>query len=622
MSLNSSLLGRGDVVSYRTSEPRNIRSLAGGGHSPDEQSGNIPSRPRRQSQPRAIGGSSESGGSSAVSLSTSATPSSRSQKHYLFSPASWASLPFIHGNMAAHMHAQRKKEKHSAGRRRASTHGHLSKSFEPTGDGLMLGASLNESYDGKPRSFRPPKLQHRSLTVGDSSENYVGDTPWEHATAQKSRNGSRVGDGLSTIEDTSYLDDDSMNSTFDDAADEIEDVGPAPATTIQTLFNSINVLLGVGVLTVPYAISEGGWAAVAVLALLGLITNYTAKLLWDMQVDQPISLHKVRDAEYAKAFVEDDDPLYGKMAAVVDEVEEPLRMRHPSYPEIGELAFGKCGRRVVSFALFGELFCALVLFIILMGTNLIIVLPDTPLSVVEWMCISAAAVLPLCWLRSMALLSWFSFLGVMSSISLVVSIVAYSFLGTCAGGSNCSNVEHPDPEALNLTEGLVRENLPMSVGLLMFCFAGHSVFPEIMASMKTVADGPKVMNQTFAVSTTLYVFLAVVGYLWLGISSPEQVTQALPPGWVSLAVTWLLLGSTYTKLALGFSPIAVAFEDLLPCIRSVNPKPLPCTKGKKFLKSFLQIVLRTVLVGLALIVAVTIPCFGSVRDLPFPAESF
>ena len=40
----------------------------------------------------------------------------------------------------------------------------------------------------------------------------------------------------------------------------------------------------------------------------------------------------------------------------------------------------------------------------------------------------------------------------------------------------------------------------------------------------------------------------------------EQVTQALPPGWVSLAVTWLLLGSTYTKLALGFSPIAVAFE--------------------------------------------------------------
>ena len=55
------------------------------------------------------------------------------------------------------------------------------------------------------------------------------------------------------------------------------------------------------------------------------------------------------------------------------------------------------------------------------------------------------AVLPLCWLRSMAVMSWFSFLGVLSSISLVISIVAFSMLGTCDGGSNCSNVEHPDP---------------------------------------------------------------------------------------------------------------------------------------------------------------------------------
>lgn len=38
-----------------------------------------------------------------------------------------------------------------------------------------------------------------------------------------------------------------------------------------------------GVLTIPYAISEGGWAAVLLLIILGIITNYTAKLLCDMQ---------------------------------------------------------------------------------------------------------------------------------------------------------------------------------------------------------------------------------------------------------------------------------------------------------------------------------------------------
>ena len=52
-------------------------------------------------------------------------------------------------------------------------------------------------------------------------------------------------------------------------------------------------------------------------------------------------------------------------------------LTHPSYPDLGELAFGKCGRRIVGVTLYAELFSALVLFIILIGTNLVIVLPNT-----------------------------------------------------------------------------------------------------------------------------------------------------------------------------------------------------------------------------------------------------
>ena len=54
--------------------------------------------------------------------------------------------------------------------------------------------------------------------------------------------------------------------------------GKSLATSVQALFNAINILLGVGVLTVPYAIAEGGWAAVLLLALLGVITNYTGEI--------------------------------------------------------------------------------------------------------------------------------------------------------------------------------------------------------------------------------------------------------------------------------------------------------------------------------------------------------
>jgi hypothetical protein len=47
------------------------------------------------------------------------------------------------------------------------------------------------------------------------------------------------------------------------------------ATSQEALFNCVNILLGCGVLTIPYALQEGGWAALGVLALMWISTNYT-----------------------------------------------------------------------------------------------------------------------------------------------------------------------------------------------------------------------------------------------------------------------------------------------------------------------------------------------------------
>ena len=43
--------------------------------------------------------------------------------------------------------------------------------------------------------------------------------------------------------------------------------------------NSVNILLGVGLLSVPYALQQGGWAGLGVLGILGVTTNYTGKIL-------------------------------------------------------------------------------------------------------------------------------------------------------------------------------------------------------------------------------------------------------------------------------------------------------------------------------------------------------
>lgn len=47
----------------------------------------------------------------------------------------------------------------------------------------------------------------------------------------------------------------------------------------QALFNCVNILMGVGILSIPYSLKEGGWASLGVLTLLALCTNYTGKIL-------------------------------------------------------------------------------------------------------------------------------------------------------------------------------------------------------------------------------------------------------------------------------------------------------------------------------------------------------
>lgn len=59
-------------------------------------------------------------------------------------------------------------------------------------------------------------------------------------------------------------------------------VGPAAeegATATEALFNSVSILMGVGILSIPYALNTGGWATLGVLAAIWAATNHTGKLL-------------------------------------------------------------------------------------------------------------------------------------------------------------------------------------------------------------------------------------------------------------------------------------------------------------------------------------------------------
>ena len=47
------------------------------------------------------------------------------------------------------------------------------------------------------------------------------------------------------------------------------------STFVQAVFNVVNVMMGVGLLTLPYALKSSGWIGIGLLWLMGIICNYT-----------------------------------------------------------------------------------------------------------------------------------------------------------------------------------------------------------------------------------------------------------------------------------------------------------------------------------------------------------
>ncbi|KAK3002323.1 hypothetical protein RJ639_021578 [Escallonia herrerae] len=327
---------------------------------------------------------------------------------------------------------------------------------------------------------------------------------------------------------------------------------PKGTTFIRTCFNGLNALSGVGILSIPYALSEGGWLCLTILFLVAVLCFYTGLLL-----------QRCRDF----------DPI--------------IR----SYPDIGERAFGKKGRAMVSIFMYLELYLVAVEFLILEGDNLNKLFPNACFHIAGlrvggkpgFVMLSALVILPTTWLRNFGLLAYVSAGGVLASIILVCSIFwagAFDGVGFDERGKiwNWSG-------------------LPTSVSLFTFCYCGHAVFPTLCNSMKDRSQFPKVLIVCFTLSSISYGSMAVLSYLMYGNNLMSQVTLNLPKESTSSKIAiFTALINPITKYAITVSPIAAAIEGTFPSCSNKS----------------LSFPLRTVLLISTVFVALVIPFFGYV----------
>lgn len=335
---------------------------------------------------------------------------------------------------------------------------------------------------------------------------------------------------------------------------EAAEVEAGSSTFLQAVLNVMNILMGVGIMTIPYALGKSGWMGLGVLVFLGLVTNYSGKAL--------VEAHQVVKAQTGKAVV--------------------------GYEDIAEAGLGKAGRAIVSAMVYVELFGTCTLLFILQGDNLLNLLGTEVFATKKLaMITAAAAMIPTVWLPNVTALSYLGFLGVFATAA-VVGTVIYTFLsGNFVAGAATALV-HPT-------------TLPLTFGVLAFVYAGHGVFPAIQASMKEPQLFSKALNTAYLFVGGFCAIIGGLGYYMYGSNAADVIIFSLPPGLLALLCSCLVMINPIAKYALTLEPVGAALQG--------------SALGRLLPQSLRRAATRTLLALGSLVAAMYVPYLAMVMSL-------
>ncbi|KAL3506617.1 hypothetical protein ACH5RR_031999 [Cinchona calisaya] len=329
---------------------------------------------------------------------------------------------------------------------------------------------------------------------------------------------------------------------------------------LHAVINMIGMLIGLGQLSTPYALENGGWTSVFLLVGLGVACAYSSHLLGKCLEKNP---------------------------------------RSRDYKDIGQTAFGAKGRIIAATFIYTEIFMALVSYTISLHDNLATVFLGTHIKL-SWTNLTTSQILttlailvalPSLWLRDLSSISFLSSGGILMSLLIFVT-VAY----TAIFGGVKANQTIP---ALQL------QNIPAISGLYFFSYAGHIVFPNIYAAMKDPSKFTEVSIVSFTLVTFLYTALAFMGAKLFGPEVNSQITLSMPRDHIVTKIAlWATVLTPMTKYALEFAPFAIQLEhNILP----------PSMKSRT--KTLIRASVGSILLLLILVLALSVPYFEYVLSL-------
>lgn len=298
-------------------------------------------------------------------------------------------------------------------------------------------------------------------------------------------------------------------------------VDPLSGSTIyQTVFNSVNILMGVGILSLPLGMAYAGWfLGLILLTASGAVTLYTALLL-----------SKCMDAS---------PNLF-------------------TYADVAFYAFGNKARYYTSLVFSMELMAACTALVVLFGDSLHALIPSvttTQFKVLGFFIFFITSFIPL------SILSISSIVGILATTGVVVVVILDGFLKNTSPGSLLS------PAATNVWPAHMGK-LPFAIGLMMSPWSAHSVFCNVYRDMRHPYKFTSAITTSYSITYALDVSMGICGYLMFGNYVKDEITESILqtegyPQLIGYIIVIMISIVPLTKMPLNTRPIATTLDVLI-----------------------------------------------------------
>ncbi|EEH36965.2 vacuolar amino acid transporter 1 [Paracoccidioides lutzii Pb01] len=351
------------------------------------------------------------------------------------------------------------------------------------------------------------------------------------------------------------------------------------STVPQTIFNSVNVLIGIGLLSLPLGLKYAGWViGIPLLIFSAMATAYTAKIL-------------------AKCM--DVDPTL------------------VTYADLAYISFGPQARIITSLLFSLELMGACVALVVLFADSIDALIPG--LGALRWKLICGAILIPMNFVP-LRLLSLSSILGIFCCTSIVLIIFVDGIIKPDSPGSL------RDPAPTSLLPGNW-DAVPLSFGLIMCPWGGHSVFPNIYKDMRHPRKYGESLWITYIFTLFLDLAMATAGWLMFGPDVTDEVTYNVLltsgyPNWLSICIVVFIAIIPLTKIPLSCRPLVSTVESLcglhnIPT-RSQHPQKKARNERKEpthLIRTTVQVTARIATIVLITYIAIVFPYFDRIMAL-------